>query len=689
MRIMPSWTLLLVMLLFAKTALSKDMAHDTSMKVVRPGREFGSELKRESLGLGPSMDVTVVGDLAYAIGKGELRILEAGRPTNPVIGRLKGLGNTRQIVISGGYAFITAREDGLFIVDVREPASPKLVHHYDTAELATAIAVSGQVAAVGNRFAGIEFLDVSDPRRPRFLSTIRVGEVQSVVFKDSWLYAGTWSEKEIVVIDASDPSKPRKAAAIPLEGNGDGLDVNGDVLAAATGHHARKQGRPQPGDEAFGHGHGVEFFDVSVPDRPRRLSRLDFPPFYRIGMDMWGVTLSSGHAFVNDSHNGVFVFDVSDPTKPRGIGWAQLPAIGGDPGPVAGLALGNGRIFLAGAHDDLHVVESPVAIAATPPTGTLKPPPPPGVGAKTASGAYLFEGAARSVAAWDENHLLLAAGSAGLQVIKHDPDGLKHVASYPTNGFARDVTSRLDRVYVAESLGGLSVWRRLADGKLTRTGAYVPSGRSVTQVTLADEGRVAFLAVGPNALQVVRLEADDTFRLIAEEKMNGLFYRDPFTAVTTDGKRLLVQWHAVGLHEFIAEDGQVRRTGRSYQAPMDTECGAVPWGQKWLATSRSGIFLLEEGPDAAFRTTRVKRPDDLSLPGKPSFGGGMIFISDPFLGDVSALDMSKPGEPKLVGRMLTNGHPGRVLFHHGKAIVPAGREGLLSWDLRKQGDRTK
>ncbi len=156
------------------------------------------------------MDVAAVGEHLFAIGQGRLTVLAGARRGDVTrIGDLEGLGNTRQIAVSRGYALITAREDGLFVVDVREPARPRLVAHYDTAELATGIAVAGEIAAVANRFAGVELLDVSRPEAPRYLATVRVGEAQSVAFHGSWLFAGTWSEKALAVIDVRDPARPQ------------------------------------------------------------------------------------------------------------------------------------------------------------------------------------------------------------------------------------------------------------------------------------------------------------------------------------------------------------------------------------------------------------------------------------------------------------------------------------------------
>lgn len=654
-------------------------ALDASMPIQKPGPEFGTEVKAKALQVGSTMDVAVAGDHVFAIGQGDLRVLSNARDGKPaLIGQLGGLGNTRQIAVSRGHAFITSREEGLFIVDVSEPSQPKLVHHYDTAELATAIAVSGDVAAVGNRFAGIELLDVSRPEVPKHLSTIRVGEVQSLVFHDNWLYAGTWSEKAVAVIDVSNPWKPALADVVPLDGKGDGLDVSGDLLAVATGHHARTKGIPKPGDAAFGSGHGVEFFDISNPAEPAGLSGVKFPPFYRLGMDMWGVVLAGGHAFVNDTHNGFFLIDVRNPAKPRQVGWTQLPVVGKDPSPVAGLAVAKGRVFLAGGFDDLHLVDTglPEADPQISEKG-LQVPVKPAEAPAHGLPSYVVDGSIRTVVPWKEDLLLVAAGSAGWHIVRQTDNGFERIAAYPTRGFARDVAFHGERVFVAESLGGLSIWEKQSTGEMKRLAAYEARGKSITQVVVADEGRIAFLAVGANTLHVIKIAPDgQTERLLEESPKSGLFYRDPFSPLSPDGKRILVQWHTTGLHEFVIENGTVKRSGWIFPHPMDTECGATPWREAWFATSRRGFFPLAEGETCS---PDLLKPNARSFPGKPSIADNTLFIADPFLGDVSAFDLSESANPKLIADLHLSGHPGRVRVHRGKALIPAGREGLLMW----------
>ncbi|MBC8876878.1 MAG: hypothetical protein H8E44_46210, partial [Planctomycetes bacterium] len=308
------------------------------------------------------------GDTLFVIGRGKLHAADISDPASPeVVGSLDGLGNTRQIEVHRGVAYVTAREDGLFIIDVRRPESPVLLCHYDTIELATGIALSGDVAFVACRTAGVELVDISEPKRPVHLSTVRTGEAQSVVARNGILYAGVWGSRELVVCDVTNPHEPAVIASAPLDGNGDGVTLRGNYCFVATGHHARgwrrSEGEASP---QYGMGHGLEIFDISDPAKPVFVSRIKTRRFYRIGMDMWDVMVAGDYAFVGDTHNGVFVVEISDLKKPRFVGHRQLApmprAIDGIdtgerlPTPVGGIALAKDTLYVAGAWTDLHVV---------------------------------------------------------------------------------------------------------------------------------------------------------------------------------------------------------------------------------------------------------------------------------------------------------------------------------------------
>jgi hypothetical protein len=427
---------------------------------------------------------------------------------------------------------------------------------------------------------------------------------------------------------------------------------------------------------------GVDLLDASRPEAPRYLATV------RVG-EAQSVAFHGSWLLAGTwSEKALAVIDVRDPERPRPAGWYRLPVkrATGDPSPAAGLAVVGGRAFVAGAFDDLHLVETGIVDADSPQVETALQAPMPDVVPPPEWPRYRSEGSIRAVLPWRDDRLLVAAGSDGLHVVRADAEGFSAVAVYPADGFVRDVAAHGDRVYAAESLGGLSVWKRKADGTLERLGGYEVPGRSIHQVVLADEGRVGFLAVGGNTLHVVRLATDGSCeRLLETTPASGLFYREPIAPVHADGRRVRVQWHSIGLVEYVAENGAVRPSGYRFSHAMDTECGVAPWRDGWLATSRSGLFVL--GPE------EQRSPNDIgrrvvagrTRPGKPTVDGEIAYIADPFLGRVSAIRLAQGSEPQLVGELQLSGHPGRVRPFRGKVLVPAGRDGLLLWDVRRPG----
>jgi hypothetical protein len=256
-------------------------------------------------------------------------------------------------------AYVSARESGLFVVDVRE-ATPRLITHYDSMELATGVAVAGKVLFIAQRHFGVELVDITDPEHPRHLSTIRTGEAQSVAYHEGLLYTGVWGTSEVVTADVRDPLQPRIVSKVPLDGYGDGLAVHEGKLFAATGHHSRAPHR-NPDDPGYGLGHGLEIFSLVDPAKPKFLGRVKFPRFYSIGFDMWDVQVTGTTAFVADTHNGMFVVDVSNPTAPKTIARTELPkpsAKSPHADFVGGFGLVQDCIYAAGGGTDLHVIEA-------------------------------------------------------------------------------------------------------------------------------------------------------------------------------------------------------------------------------------------------------------------------------------------------------------------------------------------
>lgn len=644
---------------------------------------YGSELPIVGeLGVGPCMDAAVDAHTLYVIGGGRLHVADVSNAKSPkVIGKLGGLGHVRQICVDRGVAYITAREDGLFLVDVSQPARPRLLSHYDTIELATGIAVSGQVAFVACRTAGVELVDVSDPTQPMHLSTVRTGEAQSVDARDGILYAGVWAARELVICDASNPRKPAVIARARLDGYGDGVDVRGTYCYVATGHHSGASPREKPDDPGFGRGHGLEIFDVADPAKPQFLARVKLPRFYRLGMDMWDVIVTERFAFVADTYNGVFVVDVCQPSKPKIVARRQLPLVAdsNDPSPVGGLAVGHGVIYAAGAWSDLHVIEAFTAQPVVPEPDRApdippraEPPPDPRFRVYKPKGQV-------HAAAFDEEVALAAAGMDGLHAVELFPE-IRRLKHYPTSGFAFDVAVFDGHVFVAEGTGGLSIWKHSGGGKLVPEGRYLAGGESIRQVAVPPPGRFAVLHVGPNTLQIVDVRDPTNPVRVLRDSHLGLFYCAPIARGLLEGRYTCCHWHVSGLYWYDLAGERPEPTGEHYPFRIGSRNGVAFLDRHALATCGGGYVLLSQDETRPPDELPIYRLPELKIQGKPTIEGKTLYASDRYAGRVVAVDVSDAKRPRLVGQLELAEHPGLVVVHDGVPVIPGGYQGLLVWD---------
>jgi hypothetical protein len=643
-----------------------------------------------SAGIGPTMDVATDGDLLFAVGQGRLSVLDIHQPAKPkLLGTLAGLGQVRQVTVYEGVAYVTAREDGLFLIDVRRPDSPQLLSHYDTIELATGIAVSGPVAFVACRNCGVELVDVTDGRQPRHLSTIRVGEAQSVAVRDGILYAGVWATREVAICDVRNPRRPRLLAKAPLDGYGDGVAVQGHYCYAATGHHRRGLPSEKPGDPGYGGGHGLEIFDVADPGQPQFVGRVKLPPLYRLGYDMWRVTVGERFAFVADTFNGVFVIDITEPQAPRVVARGQLPQVPerGDPSPTAGIAVAEGTVFAAGAWTDLHVLDAPqLATRPAPePDRGVTIPPSESTAAVPGCRVYRPDGQVHSVALHG-NVALAAAGAAGIHVVEVQPDW-RCLAVVPTGGFAFDVRVCGDRVFVAEGKGGLSIWAR-EGGTLRRLGGYDARGQSVKQVVVPPPGKYALIHAGPNTLQVLDVSNPVQPKQVFEDRRLGLFYTAPIADGLLDGRFACCHWHVTGLYWYDLVGGpQPQYTGRNYAHRIGSQNGVAFWGQRALLVAGGTYSLVDSEESRPPHELPRHGVEGVVLSGKPTVAGHRLYLSERYLGQVQALDVTDIQRPRLLGQLQLTEHPGIVCDPEGTAFIPAGYG--VSWRGRWFIPRTR
>lgn len=343
-------------------------------------------IPERTAGLGPCADVKTHNGLLYVMQNndqypgGRLCVLT---PELQLVAQYTGIGKARQIALSGDIAIVTAREDGLWILDVSQP-EPKLISHYQTIEYATGATLYGNFALISCRQFGVEIIDINDPAHPKHIGMIRIGEVQSACVYEGYLYGGVWGEYNVTVVDIRDIQHPRLVTRIPLEGRGDGVLALDDRLYAVTGQHrAGIQNDRDANDPLYGKGNGLTVFDISDPEHPKKLHREEFGICYNTHADMWRPEVSDHVILCGCSSLGVFAYDKEsyaplfrlmlpineyhrkreeDARKPEN---ANKPVQAGPvytADAVMGFTFLGSTVYLAGQHTDLYAIDTGKAL---------------------------------------------------------------------------------------------------------------------------------------------------------------------------------------------------------------------------------------------------------------------------------------------------------------------------------------
>lgn len=635
----------------------------------------------------PCIDVAVNANRLYTIGVGVLRIYDITDAKNPrQLGSLSGLGSTRQLEIADNTAFIVSREDGLYIVDIKDPAFARIIYHYDTLEKATGLAVSLPVVAVASRFHGVELINVSDMQHPRYISTIiPMKEVQSVDISNGCLYAGAWADRELITVDIRNPNSPLVKSATPLGGYGDGVQVRAGFAYAATGHHApefKKIHYASPGAEDKGHGkgHGLEIFDVNNPAKPQRLSRVDFPAFYNGYPDMWGVDVSGKYVAVNDVYNGVFLIDISDKTHPVIKGQAVLPYIAEKMSvdAAAAVAIGDGVLYVAGYFSGLYIVDTPEVKRIMGENDTPV--------ALTASHnetiisdkkwkIYRPEGQVHAAALTGDSVAAVAAGNGGIHIIDLNPVKVRHII--PTVDFVLDIAVADGMLYAAEATGGLSIWHIGADKKPVFAGRYRPEKCSVQQVVAIPGKHYVLIENGTYLFEIINVKNPAKPVCVLSDRGPGIFYGKCITSALVDGRYASVYWHMGGPVWYDLGGDTPRRISDMKAAAGNVITGTAVRGGELVVSHSNGYSLTTPADKRPLKSLPVFKLSGVEpMNGKIAVKGNVLMTSVGAWKVVKAVDITDISHPKLIEKMYTPGNPDIPVFQDNILMIPDGHGGL-------------
>lgn len=274
---------------FRKTAVEGNFAYVAAgesglqiLDVAIPART----VRIAALNLGRyASDIQVVGTRAYLAAGDGLEIVDVADPRKPaVLGRFIAGGIVLAVQVSGPYAYLTrftpgdfwggpGLDYGLDVVDVTDPAKPQRIGSLGLdlpiQFYGGSISVAGSIACVEGS-GGLHLVDISNPAEPRLKAVYDTGGhvigVQAAArgigayafIIDSFFgWNGQWSGS-LQVLDIGDPQRPVLTGFHILAGPPAALQLSGSQITVS-------------GTTGFGSGF-VELLDVSNPRKPVLLS---------------------------------------------------------------------------------------------------------------------------------------------------------------------------------------------------------------------------------------------------------------------------------------------------------------------------------------------------------------------------------------------------------------------------------
>ena len=660
-----------------------------------PGSVFVSAKRVEGVEPGGGY-VVVEGKRLYYGGTHTLYVYDIEDSLSPkLIGKAGGIGRIRQMAVRKGMVYIASRETGMWIVDARNPAKPEVLSRFDTVELATGISVCGNLVMLGQRQNGVEFIDVSDPYHPEHILLHKTDESQSTLFKDGICYSGDWGAGEVTMIDARDMRSVKTLRTIKLRGNGDGIDLQGNLLYCSTGHHyhdtaAKYRRTPKMGERGFGEGHALEIIDIADPESPRVLGRCKFDTFYAIGMDMWMPRASGDHVFCADTYNGLYSVDARDPAAMRIDGRLTIPNPARDDVagmPVTGVAVADGAVYVAASDCGLVVVECPVARGRAP----SYPEQPANLDyrAPYSKQTNRFDvwvpkrrGQVRAAASQGD-YVYVACGQAGLGVLKREGKSYSEVASIDLP-FCGDVKVRDGKLYSAEALQGLAVYdlanpekprelERVTDfGAAICCPLWIWTPQTTNLVIVSDrESGYTIMEPGKKWRKIFRNGGCPGWdRYFSNELVGGRYFAQSFANVgfcwidmaQTPPKTIRSRVNTSGLND-----------------------GCIAWrGDRLLLVSKGELLYLEPGQKENADGTHwrgiplCRKGGDGPYGGQPAWNGGnLLALTARISKKVWKLDIADENNPKPLWGESVVGNPDLAVFHDDRLLVPCGYQGLL------------
>lgn len=216
-------------------------------------------------------NIAVTGDFglggekyAYILNGIGFKILDVSNPASTIVDSTIDIQNDLGgIYTAGHYAYVSPAAGGLYVVDITNPLSPRIVARttfgVTNQNDGDSVFVSGNFAYVTN-FGGnhVYVLDVSNPHSPTVVSSVPVsGGPAGIFVAGHYAYVTEYNAEEVAIIDVSNPTSPQLVAMQTTSGFGNGGGSPNHIFV--SGQYAYT---------ANYDGHSVSVLNVFTPPSP-------------------------------------------------------------------------------------------------------------------------------------------------------------------------------------------------------------------------------------------------------------------------------------------------------------------------------------------------------------------------------------------------------------------------------------
>lgn len=544
----------------------------------------GNPTKVANCNIPGTRDVFVSGEFAYvAASSAGLKVVDIGSViTNPpavleltVLGEYDTPYSAEGIYVAGKYAYVADGGSGLQILDISDPTSPVKTDSYNTPGLAYGVSVAGDYAYVADDLSGLQILDVSDPANILYKGTYDTpGRAYRVAVKGNYAYVADYDEG-LQIINVSKPDNPSFAGACNKIKYAEDVYVDNNYAYVA------------------GSGPGFSVVDIADPANPVIINSVDT-------ITGTGIHFSGKFAYMT-AGSGLLAIDVTISDNPSITGVYDALEL------ATAVAVSGSYAYAASADSGLHIIN------------IADPANPSFVGACSIPDAVVHN---IYVAG---NYAYVADGVNGLRIIDITNPAAPYIAdTLDTPGTAYDVYVVGNYAYVADDSEGLHVVDIFNAAGPTIVGSELSTQTTTSFRRVHVAGDYAFVLDYQTAvlykINIALPESPNVIGWCLVDFAGDIFVDGNYAYIATGGYGLQV----VSITGTLSVIGEVDTPGMAY-----------------------GVYVV----------------------------GDYAYVATSYAG-IQVVDVSTPSSPILVGACNTSGYAGDVKVTDSNIFVADGVMGL-------------